>query len=344
MPKSELCPASAPLKENADSVASLRAELRRVKNAYRDLVTDFQTEKEEAEKCKAEILDSLNRIVYETFLLKNRKIFRLINLFSFLFRSPRAAVDALYGRFFRRKKIGYSIFEPVEAAIWNTGVIARKLDVGCRSTENRSFESFLRKLRERGRKGIWILGALSMGWHEVFKQRHHHIAEILMKNGYLVLCAMNPAYPPDRTRMIRQVEENLFLVNFNDRGNWRKIMRDVVRNTRVPTYYSFNPTEPGTTVPELKFLMSCGIRIFYDYFDELSKEIFPGVTPMHYKRHEFLLRNRDVIVCTTAQNLYRKASVYRSENIILSKNGVSMKDWIVNDSDPVPECMKPVLA
>ena len=47
--------------------------------------------------------------------------------------------------------------------------------------------------------GVLILGSRSMGWFDHFKQRHHHIAEYLMANGFLVICAMNPIHSKDLT-------------------------------------------------------------------------------------------------------------------------------------------------
>jgi hypothetical protein len=54
------------------------------------------------------------------------------------------------------------------------------------------------------------------------------------------------------------------------------------------------PTEPGTTIDDIKFLQSSGVTIYYDYFDELCADIFPGVTPQHFERHDYLLQNPDV--------------------------------------------------
>ena len=213
----------------------------------------------------------------------------------------------------------------------------------CRQNNKKEEQKLIMRLREGNYRGVWIIGSLDMGWYETFKQRHHHLAENLMKRGYLVFCAMNPVFPRDITDYIRHENENLYLVNFNDPQKRKSILDILINNSVRPVYYSLMPTEPGTTIDDLRFLQSAGVTIYYDYFDELCKDIYPQVTPQHFERHEFLLKNPDVLVCSTAENLYKKAAKYRSGRVILSKNGVCLEDWETSSESPVPPEMQPVL-
>ena len=213
----------------------------------------------------------------------------------------------------------------------------------CRQGSKKAELTLINRLSEGNYRGIWIIGSLDMGWNEKFKQRHHHLAENLIKRGYLVFCAMNPAYPEDVTDFIRQEQPDLYLVNFNDRWKRQTILGLIIACSPQPVYYSLMPTEPGTTIEELQFLQSAGVTIYYDYFDELCKDIYPGVTPQHFERHEYLLKNPDVLICSTAENLYKKAAKYRTGRVLLSKNGVCLDDWNVSSDSAIPPEMLPVL-
>lgn len=199
-------------------------------------------------------------------------------------------------------------------------------------------------LKQNTYKGIWIIGSLCCGWHERFKQRNHHIAEQLMRKKYLVICAMNPSYPADRTRYLRKDGESLYLVNFDDRENWKYLIDFLALRARVPCFYTLVGTEPGTSLDDIKYLKSLGFYIYYDYIDELSKEIFPGLTKDLEKRHAALIQDPDVIVCATAQNLYDKVTRFRKNNVFISKNAVTLEDWILPEDAPVPNEMQPILA
>ena len=215
---------------------------------------------------------------------------------------------------------------------------------GTRGDRSEIKNALVKRLRKGEYRGVWIIGSLVMGWYETFKQRHHHLADNLMAQGYLVFCAMNPDFPRDITDYVRREQENLYLVNFNDREKRQDILNTLILNSKKPVYYSLMPTEPGTTIDDIKFLQSSGVTIYYDYFDELCADIFPGVTPQHFERHDYLLQNPDVLVCSTAENLYRKAAKYRSGRVILSKNGVRPEDWILPENSKIPPEMEPVLA
>jgi len=175
-----------------------------------------------------------------------------------------------------------------------------------------------------------------MGWHEVFKQRHHHIADYLMDAGYLVLCAMNPVYAEDFTECLKRDQDNLFLVNFDDRGIWRQVIELLAVESKGPLYYHLVGTEPGTTLDDISMLKKLGYTFVYDYLDEISKEINPALSDFCLVRHDYLLHDEDILLVTSADNLYEKSSRYRGKNLICTPNGVRLEDWILEENPSVP--------
>ncbi|KAB2657537.1 glycosyltransferase [Brucella tritici] len=208
------------------------------------------------------------------------------------------------------------------------------------------FSELLRDLRGRDFQGVFIMGSCCMGWHEVFKQRHHHIADYLMERGYLVICAMNSSYDNDYTDSIKRDadKENLFLVNFDNRNMWAAIISLLAVEARAPLFYHLVGTEPGTTLDDIERLKSLGYLFVYDFLDEISKEINPALSDFCLLRHEYILRDEEILLLTSADNLYNKATVYRSKNVICAPNGVRLEDWILEENPPIPDEMKSILA
>ena len=194
-------------------------------------------------------------------------------------------------------------------------------------------DELVEELKNTSSRGIFILGSQQMGWFETFKQRHHHIAEYLIKQGFTVLCAMNPAHKDDITACVRRVSNGLFLVNFDCREIRNRILSSLVKNVTCPIFFHIVGTEPGTLYEDILWMKELGISLYYEYFDEISKEIFPGLTRMQIDRHNALLSDPEVLICTTAKKLYDNVIELRksSRNLFLSRNAVTLEDW---DYDP----------
>lgn len=289
--------------------------------------------------------DRLGLTLRAVHATRNAYSSRFANLLHHLRHRPVLTAKRALRRASGRGDFALSVFDVPEArlAALHGQVTAVVRPVAAVEEGHSAYAALRAAVQQDGLPGVWVIGALKMGWHEVFKQRHHHIAEYLMRKGYVVVCAMNPDYPRDVTGSLKREGERLFLANFDDRRLWRKTMDFLIAHSAAPITYSLNPTEPGTTPEDAAWLQSAGVRMFYDYFDELSPEIFPGVTPMHYARHEAFLADPSVVVCTTAANLYDKATRTRRDNVFLSKNGVRLEDWVLPADPPVPAELRPVL-
>ena len=239
------------------------------------------------------------------------------------------------------KKTKMNIANSVRACLETLNIVSVN-DNKCIEYYN-DYISLIERIRSGTYKGIYVMGSCDMGWFEVFKQRHHHIAEHLMKNDYIVICAMNPEYELDKTETIKQVSKNLYLVNFYDKSNWMKmITRIAFESDKI--FYHLIGTERYTTCNDVEYLKSIGYKIVYEYFDELSKDIFPNLSDESIKRHHMFLKDKEVLIVATAQNLYSKATAHRTENVILSKNAVCLEDWIIDEDNYTPKEMLDIVA
>lgn len=192
-----------------------------------------------------------------------------------------------------------------------------------------NFSDFFRLVKSGDYKGIFVLGSLGLGWFDRVKQRHHHIAEYFMRKGYLVICAINPVHEADNTPAIKQVGKNLVMVNFYNRSYRTYLLQMVALECDIPKIYHIVGTDVGTSLDDINWLKSIGYTVEFEVSDEISKEIFPGITKETIERYDSLLHDEDVVVVTTADKLYAKAVQYRKDNVVLSPNGVTVADWEV---------------
>lgn len=193
-------------------------------------------------------------------------------------------------------------------------------------------------------RGIFVMGSLCLGWFDKVKQRQHHIAEYLMKQGYLVICGMNPIHPADSTPSIKRINNNLILVNFYNRSLWWQVIQCIALESKAFKFYHIIGTEPGTSLQEIRLLKSLGFTINYEFYDEISKEIFDLLDDQTIARHSEILKDEDIVVVTTADQLYKQATKYREKNVLLSVNAATIEDWQIPENENiVPDEMKSVL-
>ena len=185
-------------------------------------------------------------------------------------------------------------------------------------------------------RGVYVMGSLCLGWFDKMKQRHQHIAEYMMDEGYLVICGINPIHNADYTPTAKRINNNLILVNFYNRALWHKIIESIGLGYDGYKFYHMIGTEPGTTMDEIKWLKSIGFTVNYEISDDLSPEIFSSIDSKILERHEEILKDKAIVVVTTAEKLYKKAIKYRKENVVLSPNAAKVSDWVCLNNKTIP--------
>lgn len=205
-------------------------------------------------------------------------------------------------------------------------------------------QSAIIDLRNGSYKHVYIFSSLGLGWNIPMQQRTNHFANELIRRGELVFFAANPSVIGDaNVKTIVKQSKSLYLVNFSDRSIKSKIIEIIFNNTKAPIVYELIGTDFGNTIEDIRNIKERGGIIFYEYIDEISPDIIPGIPDYVIKRHEKILSDMSNIVFVTSDKLSQNILKYRKENYTISYNGVNLKDWIIEDHDYLPDDMKNIV-
>lgn len=160
------------------------------------------------------------------------------------------------------------------------------------------------------------------GWNVPLFQRPQHIARKLAKHNCLVLYEVTPV--TDVVKRFEKIEDNLYLVNF---GNYivRSIFDDQLKKLSKPKYLQIYSTNWSMDISEVKQYEKNGFKVLYEYIDDISPELAgtDEIPPYIIDKYEYAMKNKDVLIVTTAKNLYEDVKAKRgTENMVFSCNGV----------------------
>jgi len=203
-----------------------------------------------------------------------------------------------------------------------------------------SFLNYVSNVNISDFNGVIVMATNDLAYHDKVKQRFHHFAEFMMNKNYLIVWAMASQFPVDYTEKTKVCHRNLIMCDFYDRSHFYDVI-NLISLIFKKKFFWILATDSFTTIEDVNYVHSLGYKIVYEYLDEISKDISKAINNITFIRHDYLLKNNNLIV-TTAENLYKKACKYRTENIIIAKNGVSINDWIEN-KNIIPKEMKPIL-
>lgn len=179
-----------------------------------------------------------------------------------------------------------------------------------------------------------------MGWSTKWFQRFQQFSLQAAKMDGLALYGGFP--PLDRGLYIfKEVSKNLIVFDGMDRRVVRRVF-EALQKTSQPRLLRIESVDLGTTLETINEAMQNGFKVVYEYIDEISPEIVGPVPDILRRRHEALLKNEEVFIIATSDQLYEKVRACRSRNFILSTNGVDVDHWRVNRGIP-PSDLQPVL-
>jgi teichuronic acid biosynthesis glycosyltransferase TuaH len=185
---------------------------------------------------------------------------------------------------------------------------------------------------------VMVFSSAEMGWHIPLYARTQHFARELAKRGNLVFYAVNSSIPIDNyVTHISVLEENLYLVNFDSPKAKDSILNLIINNTRKPVVYHFVGTEVSNSYEDLKQLQKRGVKILYDFIDEINPDINPSIDSATLQRHEDILKDETIMVLASADKLVEDIQSYRKKNYISSYNGVNLEDWVIKDEVAPPD-------
>ena len=160
------------------------------------------------------------------------------------------------------------------------------------------------------------------GWNVPLFQRPQHIARKLAKHNCLVLYEVTPN--TDVVKRLKKEEDNLYLVNFSNYF-LKNILKEALEKIKKPKYLQIYSTNWSMSISELKEYENSGFKILYEYIDDISPELAGTEEIPEYilDKYNYAMNNKDVLIITTAKNLYEDVKNKRGEEkMTFSCNGV----------------------
>lgn len=179
-----------------------------------------------------------------------------------------------------------------------------------------------------------ILWRSSFGWDVPLFQRPQHIARNLAKKGSLVFFEITTV--TDKVRTYKKIEDNLTLVNFNNRAMQRLLLEEI-RKYNKPKYIQFYSTDATLSVSDLDSFIDDGYKVIYEYIDDINpkllgmNELPPNIT----EKYERMMEDKDnTFVVVTADALEKDVLERRgNEKMVFSCNGVDYDHFTKLDKE-----------
>ena len=208
---------------------------------------------------------------------------------------------------------------------------------------NRKFERELNQLEQAiaNHNGFFDIFHVPMGWHTLLFQRFQHISLQVSKMGGLALYGGHPTVDHD-VFVYQEVQKNLFVFKATDSTVTNRILSALEKRRDQVVILRIQSIDLVTTAEDVQDFIRRGFKVVYEYIDEISTDITGNVPELVHRRHEALLNDERVIVVATSDQLYEEVQKHRSQNFVLSTNGVDVDHWRVPKGNP-PEDLKPAL-
>ncbi|MCL2384004.1 MAG: glycosyltransferase [Oscillospiraceae bacterium] len=173
-----------------------------------------------------------------------------------------------------------------------------------------------------------IIWRSTFGWNVPLFQRPQHISRNLAQSKCLVFYEVTTM--TDKVKDIAKIENNLHLINFNNRAI-KKLLMGKLQKVSKPKYVQIYSTNAITSVDDLMQYMKDGYRVIYEYIDDLSpallgtKELPKNLTD----KYEYILKDKEnVFVVVTADEIEKDILTKRGkEKLVFSCNGVDYEHF-----------------
>lgn len=179
-----------------------------------------------------------------------------------------------------------------------------------------------------------ILWRSSFGWNVPLFQRPQHIARYLAKKRCLIFYEITTV--TDKVRTYKKIENNLTLVNFNNRAMQRLLLEEI-RKYDKPKYIQFYSTDATLSVNDLDNFVADGYKVIYEYIDDINPKLL-GMNQLPANitdKYERMMEDKEnTFVVVTADALEKDVLDRRGkEKMVFSCNGVDYEHFTVLDKD-----------
>ncbi len=166
-------------------------------------------------------------------------------------------------------------------------------------------------------------------WNLPIFQRPQQIALELAnrKDVLYFFCTANCMY--DKINSYEKIKDNLYITT-----EYKYLTEKVKTDKRIIHLYSTDIVSKLDVVTEA---MERNDKILYEYIDEIHEDITQSVPKDFWDKHNFIMKNEECYIVTTADKLYNDVKKIRNKNFILATNGVTLEDFVIDEKMETPE-------
>lgn len=229
------------------------------------------------------------------------------------------------------KKATYRVFAKFDSM--DREMTAKKLEKENEKNKDKNKEKymFLEKLCKNNKyKYIFVFYPYTE-WNLPIFQRPQQIALELANRGDTLyfFCTANCMY--DNVDVYEKIKDNLYVTTEF------KFLTGINTNKRIIHLYS---TDIVSKLDLVKEALNKKDKILYEYIDEIHEDITQSVPEDFIKKHNYIMKNEECYIVTTADKLYNDVKKIRNKNYILATNGVTLQDFVKEDNQEIPEKIK----
>ena len=292
------------------------------------------------QQLKDEILSS--RVYKVAHKLRELRLFllppggRLERTIKWLYRKPREILGRI-----REAIRRHGIFK---ATLRGIAIIGIRLAYPIKKILfNQKYERELKQLEQiiANHQGFFDVFHVPMGWHTLLFQRFQHVSLQTSKMGGLALYGGHPTVDKD-VFVYQEVAKNLLVFKATDNQVVARLLAALEKRKDQSVVLRVQSIDLVTTAEDVQDFIRRGFKVVYEYIDEISPDITGNVPDLVHRRHEALLKDERVIVVATSDQIYEEVQRHRSQNFVLSTNGVDVDYWRTPRGDP-PEDLRPAL-
>lgn len=212
-----------------------------------------------------------------------------------------------------------------------------------KATDDNEWEAFENWLDNTPHSFIDIF-SVPMGWNTKLFQRFQHISLNVGKIGGIAIYGAHPSVDSD-VEIYKFVTPTLCIINLDCPSIKNRMFQSLNKRTELK-YIRIQSIDLSTQIKEIQEYLYRGYFIVYEYIDELTPQITGDIPDFVYERHNYLLKNKRIIVITTSDKLFKQAIEIRKDriNMAVSTNGVDYDYWNAKkELLTVPEDLKSIV-
>ena len=182
-----------------------------------------------------------------------------------------------------------------------------------------------------------------LGWHTPLFQRFQHFSLQAKNLGGFSFYGAHPLV--DKISLFEDISPGMHIFDATNVELQKAIIK-FVAGRKEPKIVRIQSIDTVTTIADIEAFISQGFKVVYEYIDEITPQIVGNVPQSVWDRHDWCMRNNKIRIVATSDKLYRQATTYRADNVLMLNNGVDYGHWQMckRDATNYPAKLKAILA